>query len=379
MSRQPTGEMTRRDALAWGVRATGLGLGSCLLPAWAAAAKGTQRPPLRARYWVKLPDRMVKCSLCPTNCVLRAGQFGPCSARQNINGTLYTHAYGNPCAAHIDPIEKSPSYHVTPGARGISIATAGCPLSCKFCQNWQISQARPTETINYDFPPEKVIQRAREQNCSFVCYAYTEPVSFIEYMTDTATLAHENGLKNVWVTCGYVNQEPLEDLVKVIDAVKVDMKGFTDAFYRDVCGVPIQPVLDTIKRLHAHGVWLELACPIVPTMSDKIPEIAEMSRWILKNVGPDVPVFFSRVFPSFKLRNIPATPQKTLEKAQKVAKLIGLNYVYVGNIYGNPGEHTICPHCHKLLIKRVGLSILENHIKDGLCEFCANPIPGIWA
>jgi len=183
----------------------------------------------------------------------------------------------------------------------------------------------------------------------------------------------------VWVTCGYVNEEPLKDLVKVIDAVKVDMKGFTDAFYRDVCGVPIQPVLDTIKRLHEHGVWLELACPIVPTMSDKIPEIVEMCRWILKNVGPDVPVFFSRVFPSFKLRNIPATPQKTLEKAQKVAQLIGLNYVYVGNIYGNPGEHTICPHCRKLLIKRIGLSILEYHIKDGLCEFCAKPIPGIWA
>lgn len=379
MESRPTGWMTRRETLAWGVRAAGLGVGASLLPWCAAGATTVESSRRPARYWVKLPHRMVTCSLCPLNCVLRAGQFGQCHVRQNVDGELYTHVYGNPCAAHIDPIEKSPSYHVMPGARGISIATAGCPLSCRFCQNWQISQVRPSATRNYDLPPHKVIERAKQEKCSFVCYTYTEPTVFIEYMQDTAKLARANGLKNVWVTCGYVNEEPLSDLAKVIDAVKVDLKGFTEEFYRDVCGSSLQPVLDTIVRLRKHGIWTELACPILPTLSDKIPDIARMCRWILESVGPDVPVFFSRVFPAFKLRNLPATPLKTLEKARKVAQLIGLRYVYIGNVYGNPGEHTVCPFCRKLLIRRVGLSILEYHLRDGCCEFCRKSIPGIWA
>jgi pyruvate formate lyase activating enzyme len=368
------GRITRRELLAWGLGAAG----ASMLPgrvSWAAPAVGLHP----ARYWSKLPDRKIRCSLCPNSCVLGAGDFGRCHTRQNVDGDLFTHAYGNPCAAHIDPIEKSPSYHVTPGARGISIATAGCPLTCKFCQNWQISQVRPEDTKNYDLPPQKVIDRARDEKCSFVCYTYTEPATFVEYMLDTATLARANGLKNILVSCGYVSEEPVRDLAKVIDAVKVDLKGFTDEFYQEVCGVPLQPILDTLLRLHKHGVWTEIACPIVPTMSDNLPDIARMCEWILKNLGPDVPVFFSRVFPSFKLRNLPPTPQKTLEKARQTAMIVGLRFVYVGNIYGNPGEHTTCPKCQKLIIRRVGLSILEFHLKDGKCEFCNNPIPGIWA
>ena len=379
MKTPPAGPLTRREMIARSLVMAGAGVGASLLPwprAWADSPANSLHP---ARYWVKLPEQMVQCTLCPADCTLRDGQFGRCHARQNVNGELFTHAYGNPCAAHIDPIEKSPSYHVTPGAKGISIATAGCNVTCKFCQNWQISQARPTATKNYDLPPDKVIARAKKEKCSFVCYTYTEPAAFIEYMIDTATLARANGLKNVWVTCGYVNEEPLKEIAKVVDAVKVDLKGFTDKFYRDVCGIPLQPVLDTIVRLHEHGVWTELACPIVPTISDHIPDIARMCKWIMANVGPDVPVFFSRVFPAFKLRNLPATPAKTLEKARKVAMLIGLRYVYVGNIYGNPGEHTICPYCQKLIIRRVGLSILEFHLKDGNCEYCGKKIPGIWA
>jgi pyruvate formate lyase activating enzyme len=369
--------MTRREALAMGLGAAGAGL--CVPFGPGVRAQDATSVPRAARYWERLPEGMVNCSLCPANCVLRDGQFGKCRSRQNVGGVLYTHAYGNPCAAHIDPIEKSPSYHVTPGARGISIATAGCPLSCKFCQNWQISQIRPTETRNYDLPPEKVIARARQENCSFVCYTYTEPATFVEYMLDTATLARANGLRNVWVTCGYINEAPLKDLVKVIDAVKVDLKGFTEEFYQDVCGIPLQPVLDTVVRLRKAGVWMELACPIVPTLSDNLPDIVRMSEWILRNVGSDVPVFFSRVFPAFKLQNLPATPEKTLAKARKAAMLVGLKYVYIGNIYGNPGEHTSCARCEKILVRRVGLSILEFHIKDGKCEFCGNPIPGIWS
>jgi pyruvate formate lyase activating enzyme len=253
-------------------------------------------------------------------------------------------------------------------------------MRCLFCQNWQISQARPDEVTAYDMPPEMVVSEAIKNNCPFIVYTYTEPTVFYEYMLDISKLARSKGLKNGMHTCGYINQEPLKELLKYMDAVNVDLKGFNEEFYQKMGAfASLEPVLNTLKTVKKEGVWLEITNLIIPGMNDDPKEIKKMCDWIRENLGPDTPLHFSRFMPSFRLQNLPPTPISKLEEAYKIALDAGLNYVYIGNVPGHAGENTYCPQCKKLIVGRIGYCVTENNIKDGKCKFCGRSISGIWA
>ena len=333
---------------------------------------------LEARYYKKLGDKTVQCQLCPNFCVLPNGRKGLCGARMNVNGKLYTLVYGKPVAVHVDPIEKKPFSHFLPGTTAFSIATAGCNLGCIFCQNWQISQARPEETIHYNLSPEEIVKLAIKYESKSIAYTYTEPTIFYEYMLDTAKLAKKKGIRNVMHTCGYINPEPLKELLKYMDAVNVDLKGFSEEFYQTMCKGRLQPVLETIKTVKRSGVWLEITNLVIPGKNDDPKTIRSMCLWIKENAGPDVPVYFSAFTPHYQLQNLPPTPVATLEMAYKIGKEAGLNYVYIGNVYGHTKEHTYCPKCGKILIERLGFAVLSNNIVSGKCKFCGYKVPGVW-
>ncbi|MBI5570982.1 MAG: AmmeMemoRadiSam system radical SAM enzyme [Desulfomonile tiedjei] len=319
------------------------------------------------------------CELCPKGCRITEGQSGDCKSRIVVDGELRAVTYGRPCTLHIDPIEKKPLFHFLPGTSILSLATAGCNLHCKFCQNWTISQAAPEDLRTMDLPPEKVVQVAQAQRCLSIAYTYTEPVVFYEYVLDTSTLARQQGLRNVTVTAGSINRKPMEMLCSVVDASNTDLKAFSDTFYRELCDSTLKPVLDGMVVMKEHGVWLEITNLVVPTFNDDLDMIRKMCRWILANLGADTPLHFSRFHPMYKLRNLPPTPVDTLMNARKEALDIGLRYVYVGNVLGSGAEHTCCPSDGTLLIKRLGHSILENNLVDGKCPKCGSKIPGIWS
>ena len=331
-----------------------------------------------ALYYTKIDDETVQCELCPHRCLLRNGMRGFCRVRQAENGKLYTLVYGNPCSYHIDPIEKKPVYHMLPATTSFSIATAGCNLRCKFCQNWAISQRPPEETDNVKMSPQEVVQSALKNNCSSIAYTYSEPIIFYEYMLDTAKLAREKGLRNVMVTAAFINEEPLRELCKYIDAANVDLKGFDEKYLRKICGQELGPLLKALKIFKEEGVWVEVTNLIVPTLNDDMETIEKMCIWIRDNLGEETPLHFSRFTPMYKLKNLYLTPVSTLEKARQVAERVGLKYVYIGNVPGHQAEHTYCPDCGALLIERIGYSIKQNNIIDGKCKFCGRPIPGIW-
>ena len=331
-----------------------------------------------AVYYEKLDQNKIKCVLCPRMCVINPGKRGYCGVRKNIEGKLYTLVYGKPCAVHVDPIEKKPLFHFYPGSKAFSIATAGCNLACIFCQNWEISQAYPEEVVAYELSPAEVVDGAITSKCKSVSYTYTEPTIFYEYMLDTAKAARLRGVKNNMHSCGYINEKPLRELCQYLDAANVDLKGFTDEFYWRIGKGYLQPVLDSIRILKEEGVWIEITNLIIPTLNDDPQKIREMCQWIKGTVGPDVPIHFSRFYPSHKMRNLPATPVETLEDAKEIAEGVGLRFVYIGNVPGHPGENTYCPRCKKVLIKRVGYHILQNNIVDGKCKFCGEKIPGVW-
>jgi len=323
-----------------------------------------------------MPQKVV-CELCPTECELDNYQIGGCNVRINKNGVLYSLVYGKPCSVAIDPIEKKPFFHVLPSSRSFSVATVGCVLGCKFCQNWQISQARPEEADFIDLPPDDLVRKALSYGCQSIAYTYTEPAVFYEYMYDSAVIAHESGLKNVMHSCGYINERPLRRLCGYLDAVDVDLKAFTEDFYARICGGRLRPVLDSLVTIKQEEVWLEITNLVIPTLNDDVLTIREMCRWIVKNLGPDVPVHFSRFFPQYKLKNLPPTPYETLERARNEALDTGLRYVYLGNIRSD-AENTYCPKCKKILIKREGYQVSMNNIRKGKCRFCWTSVPGIW-
>jgi pyruvate formate lyase activating enzyme len=335
--------------------------------------------PKPALYWQKVKDKTVQCLLCPRKCTLTPDQRGFCTVRINKNGELFSLGYGNPIAVHIDPIEKKPFFHVLPGETAFSIAVAGCNMRCLFCQNWQISQSKPDETDNYNMPPASIVSESLKYGCPFIVYTYTEPTVFYEYMLDISKLAKEKGLRNGMHTCGYINLEPLKELLKYMDAINVDLKSFNPEFYRRM-GImaELEPVLASIKTIKQQGVWLELTNLIIPNENDSAEEIKKMCVWIKDNLGDEVPIHFSRFVPQFKLQNLPPTPTEKLEEAYKIAKDTGLKYVYIGNVPGHPQEDTFCPNCKKLLIDRIGYEILKNNIKEGKCKFCGYKIAGIW-
>lgn len=320
----------------------------------------------------------VKCQLCPRGCVISEGHRGDCRVRENRGGKLYTMVYGNPCAVHVDPIEKKPFNHFLPTTLAFSLATAGCNLHCLYCQNWQISQVPPEETDNVDLPPEEVIQGALKTGSKSIAYTYSEPVVFYEYMLATARLARPVGVRNVVITAGYISPAPLRELCRTVDAIRIDFKGYNEEFYREVCSGTLSPVLESIKVVHEEGVHLELPILVVPTLNDDEDEIRGMCRWIMDSVGPDVPVHFNRFTPMYKLQNLPTTPVETLERAREIALEEGIHYVYIGNVPGHSANNTYCAHCGKLIIGRVGFYVTEYHLVKGKCEYCGNPIPGVW-
>jgi len=330
----------------------------------------------KAMFWETKGDA-VRCFLCPRNCILKQGATGSCRIRQNVNGALVTHGYGNPCAVHVDPIEKKPLYHVMPGAKALSIAVAGCNFHCKNCQNYSISQASPQETDNTDLMPEAVIESALKNKCETIAYTYSEPTVWFEYMYDTAKLARNAGLKNLMITCGYINPEPLKELSKYMDAANIDLKSFSDDVYIKLNAGRLQPVLDSIKLSRDLGIWVEITNLIVPQWTDSPDMIRKLCAWIKSTVGTDVPLHFSRFYPMYKLAHLYPTPDAILHEAKKIAVEAGLNYVYVGNAAG-VDSNTYCPKCKKAVVKRNGYLITANDVKNGKCGFCGNVIPGIW-
>ena len=334
--------------------------------------------PHPAAYWQGLPGGLVECGLCPRRCQVLPGERGNCGVRENREGKFFTLVYGNPTAVHLDPVEKKPFFHVLPGSASYSIATTGCNLHCKFCQNWEISQARPETTYNFDLSPEKVVAAARETGCASIAYTYVEPIIFFEYMTAIGALAKKAGILSTCHSAGSINPEPLEPLAGVLDAACVDLKSFDPKFYRDLVGGELEPVLNTLKTLRRRGVHLEIVNLVIPQLNDDPATLAGMCAWINQELGPLTPLHFSRFYPLYKMQNHYPTPVSTLEKAREIAVKAGLKYVYLGNIPGHQAENTYCHNCGKLAIARTGYSIGEMKLKNGSCGSCGVKIPGIW-
>ncbi|MCK5552134.1 MAG: AmmeMemoRadiSam system radical SAM enzyme, partial [Deltaproteobacteria bacterium] len=273
---------------------------------------------------------------------------------------------------------RNPLFHVLPGTWSLSLATAGCNFTCKFCQTWEISQASPEDVYSYDIPPEVVVKRAKQMRTRSVAYTYVEPVIFYEYMEEIGSCAKEAGLLSLIHSNGFINPNPLRNLCKVLDAANIDLKGFTNEFYRELCGGELGPVLETLRTLKQEKIHLEITNLIIPTKNDNMSLVREMCLWVKKELGADTPIHFSRFYPLYKLKNLPPTPVSMLEEARTVAMSAGLEYVYVGNVPGHEGENTFCPECKKMIIQRTGYMIGEVHLKGGKCGYCGRPIPGIW-
>jgi pyruvate formate lyase activating enzyme len=334
--------------------------------------------PKRSPWFSPLPDRHVRCELCPKHCRIRPGGRGACRVRTNQEGDGYTLAYGNPCLVQVDPVEGKPFFHVLPGSRALSVSTAGCPLECKFCEVWDMALVAPEEVHAYDLPPETVVEYAKAAGVRSVSYAFGEPVAFFEYMTQTAALAREAGLWNLAHTSGYISPEPLEELSPLLDAVNVDLKSFDPAFYRDMCGADLSPVLATLKRFKAADVHIEITNLLIPTVNDNMGRIMDMCRWIRDELGPGVPLHFARFYPLYKLANLPPTPVSTLDRARNAAQDAGLEHVYVARVTGHEGENTFCPACGTKVIQRMGFVIEGINLKRGKCGRCGTPISGRW-
>lgn len=330
-------------------------------------------------YFTPLPDSRVRCDLCPRSCEVGNGDRGHCRVRENRGGQYYSLVYGNPCAVHVDPIEKKPFFHVLPGSTSFSIATAGCNLNCKFCQNWEISQAQPDDTFNYDMPPERVVELARMSQCRSIASTYVEPTIFLEYMIEIGRLSRQKDLLKVMHSNGYIQEAPLKDLCKTLDAACIDLKGFSDDYYRELTGGTLEPVLATLKLLKESKIHTEIVNLVIPGKNDSPEQIRTMCRWIRNELGPDVPLHFSRFYPLYQLKSLPPTPVATLERAWEVGREEGLHFVYIGNIPGHSAENTSCPQCKTLVIERVGYRIRSTRLKDGKCENCGFHISGIWS
>lgn len=311
--------------------------------------------------------------------MLADGMRGNCRVRENRDGRLVSLVYGKTVALHIDPVEKKPLHHFLPGTRTLSLATAGCNLHCKNCQNWQISQIGPDEAEAEDIQPDAMVAMAKQQSCPSISCTYSEPIIFYEYATDIGKAAHKAGLKNIWVTAGYIEQEPLKEACKVIDAANVDIKSFSNEFYKRICEATLQPVLDAIETMNKLGVLVEITNLVIPGENDDMGMIADMCRWIVTKVGATTPVHFSRFHPMYKMSERVPTPPDTLQKAADTAVKAGLKHVYIGNVDAGDFAHTWCPACHKKIIERRGFDIVSNHVgTDGKCDFCGQQIKGIW-
>lgn len=332
-----------------------------------------------AMLYETFEDRKVHCYLCHHDCRIPESKFGFCKVRQNINGALYTHTYGKAVAANTDPIEKKPLYHFLPGTLSFSVATTGCNFRCSFCQNWQISQVserNAPEIPGRELSPEDIVRQAKQAQCRSIAYTYTEPTIFYEYAYDTAKLAKEQGLANIFITNGFMTTEALDTIRPYLDACNVDLKSFRDKFYRDVCRGRLKPVLDSIRHIKELGIWIEVTTLVVPGQNDGKEELREIAQFI-SSVDKNIPWHISRFYPSYRYEDSAPTTLETLRMAREIGKDEGLNFVYIGNV---PEENsvTLCPFCQEVLIRRGAFNMLENKIEDGRCPSCGRPVPGVF-
>jgi pyruvate formate lyase activating enzyme len=365
----------RRDFL----KTAALAACACTVPLTLSAADDEGRYVVEARHYEKLAKQKIKCKLCPRECVIDDRERGYCGVRENRGGRYYSLVHSRLASAHIDPIEKKPFFHFMPGAMAFSIATAGCNVNCKFCQNWEISQSRPEQLRSVYAPPKEVAASARQQRCPVIAYTYSEPVVFFEYVMDVAQAGRDLELRSAVISGGFIQQDPLRELCGRVDAIKIDLKSFSEKYYKEVVNGELKPVLDTLVTIRKHGTWCEIVYLVVPSLNDGDAEFKALAKWIHAELGPDVPIHFTRFHPMYLLKNLPPTPVATLERAKAIAEAEGLHYVYVGNVPGHPAEHTYCPKCRKLVVERLGYTISAQRLRKGKCQFCGQTIPGVWS
>ncbi len=321
---------------------------------------------------------IVVCELCPRECHLGPGERGDCRIRANLDGRLVALTYGFPCAVHVDPMEKKPLFHFLPGTPILSLATAGCNLHCKNCQNWEISQANPEDVDAAALLPPAVVGLARREGCPAIAFTYTEPVCWYEYTLDTARLARTAGVRSVLVTAAYLNEAPARELASVMDAANIDLKFMSEARYRDVCDGELAPILRAIELMKSLGVWVEVTNLVIPTLNDSDEDLRRVAAWVHGVLGPDTPLHYSAFYPQYRLRHLPPTPPDALSRAREIGLAEGLRYVYAGNVRIPDGETTFCPACRRAVVRRFRFSVLENRIVGGACGYCAETVAGVW-
>ncbi len=332
-----------------------------------------------AILYEKLDDGYVKCHLCAHRCKIAPSKSGICAVRENRSGTLYTLVHGRSIAESIDPIEKKPLFHVYPGSKSYSIATVGCNFRCEFCQNFDISQTPRIEgkIMGRSSMPEEIIERALKTGSKTIAYTYTEPTIFLEYALDIGKMAHKEGIKNIFVTNGFMTGEALEEIAPWLDAANVDLKSFRNEFYKKYCGGQLQPVLDSLRKMKELGIWVEVTTLIIPTLNDSKEELRDIARYIY-SLGPETPWHISRFYPRYRMENLPPTPVETIHMASEIGKEAGLKYVYSGNVPGDEGENTCCSNCGRLLIKRYGVSVEKIDLRESRCPACKTQLDGIY-
>jgi pyruvate formate lyase activating enzyme len=332
----------------------------------------------KADFYEQLDDKRVLCTLCPHNCRLDAGEYGTCAVRQNIDGDLVSHVYERAIATHIDPIEKKPLFHVFPGSSSFSVATVGCNFTCTFCQNHQISQMPHTGQIEgQHLPAKEVVQLAKARDCKTIACTYTEPTIYFEYAYDIARLAAEQDIKTVFVSNGFINPKPLQKIAPFLSAANIDLKGWDDDFYRNVCGGDFMPVLNTLKLMKKLNIFIEVTTLAVTGFVDDESVLRDIARFIKNELGPETPWHISRFFPQYHYASAPPTPPEVLQRAREIGLDEGLRYVYIGNIMDGGGENTNCYSCGERLIHRSGYQILSNKILNNKCPACDVVIDGI--
>ncbi len=345
-----------------------------------ALPEGEQRIGLApALHYEQLTGAKVICRLCPRECRVADQERGYCGVRENRGGEYFTLVYGRTCSMHVDPIEKKPLFHFLPGTQALSLATPGCNMECRFCQNWEISQFRPEQVPSVPATPADLLVTAQRYGAPTIAYTYSEPTVFYEYMLDIARLSSAQGIRNVAISNGYLQEQPLRQLAPHLAAFKVDLKAFTEQFYAQQCSATLAPVLATLRTLRSLGLWTEIVVLILPTLNDDPLSNRSMFRWIGDTLGPDVPVHLTRFHPTYKITNLPNTPIATMETLHAIAKEEGLHYVYLGNVPGHAAESTYCPNCGARAIERYGYVVNAVHLKDGRCERCSQVIPGVWS
>jgi pyruvate formate lyase activating enzyme len=379
---KPGGPISRKDFLG------NAGRGICLLALGSLGLDGCTNTYCQqakdyflkpAKMWKPLAGGQVQCLLCPNGCQIDEGGRGICRVRKNIRGTLYTLVYSRISTTQVDPIEKKPLFHFLPGSTAFSIATAGCNLSCTFCQNWQLSQASPEDCDSVQIAPEDLPRQARAAGTRVIAYTYNEPTVQFEYILDSSAAARRQGVRSIIISNGYIMPDAGRMLARGLDAIKIDLKAFTEGFYGSVCGGSLKAVQDNLVSIHALGKWIEIVVLVIPTLNDSPAEIRRMAAWVRKNLSADVPMHFTRFHAMYRMQNLPPTPVATLERCRTIAKEEGILYPYVGNVSGHRWENTFCHKCDNIIITRSGFYHVENSVRGGACPHCGARIPGVWA